>query len=346
MKTADFNYALPPELIAQYPCEERDACRLLHLSRKAGTVSDYCFRDLPGLLSPGDRLVFNNTKVIPARLFCKKDTGGKVELLLTEPASAGSWKALVRPGRGLAAGTRIYIRAAEDVLVEVVAVHQDGTREVSLVRNAAVKDLSEAVSRYGVMALPHYIKRPAGPEDSTAYQTVFAQREGAIASPTAGLHFTPRLLETLAAKGLDTSRVTLHVGIGTFRPVTVDDPGEHVMHEETYELTEETAGEIESTKKRGGKIVAVGTTVVRVLEHCSGEDGVLRPSRGRTRLKILPGYDFKVVDAMVTNFHVPKSTLLMLVSAFAGRDRVLGAYDHAVRQRYRFFSYGDAMLIS
>ncbi len=346
MRTEDFDFAVPPDLVAQYPCAKRDECKLLYLARESGAVTDHCFLELPNLLFSGDRLIFNNTRVIPARLLCQKQSGGRVELLLVEQGANGCWKSLIRPGRGLGVGTRVRVCAALDISIEVRAVNSDGSREVFLVPGSPVKDLLELLGRYGVMALPHYIKRPSTREDATAYQTLFAKREGAIASPTAGLHFTPELMKRLSLRGVDMSYVTLHVGIGTFRPVKVSDPVDHVMHEETYELTEETAEEILRTKKCGGRVIAVGTTSVRVLEHCSRRDGLPVPSGGRTGLKILPGYEFKVVDGMVTNFHVPKSTLIMLVSAFAGRERVLRAYSHAVAQGYRFFSYGDAMLIA
>lgn len=344
MKTQDFDYTLPPELIAQHPCAERDKCRLLCLSRATGETQDRSFEDVPGLLSPGDRFVFNDTRVIPARIFCRKQSGGKVELLLAEPESGGGWRALVRPGRGLRAGARLCVESAPDIAIDILAVHDDGTRTVVLAGGSGLA-FSDVLTSHGVMALPHYIKRPANADDRETYQTIFARHQGAIASPTAGLHFSPRILEALAARKIETSRLTLHVGVGTFKPVTEEDPHDHVMHSERYELTKETADEISQTRKQGGRIIAVGTTVVRVLEHCAGEDGTIRPSQGRSNLMILPGYKFKIVDGLITNFHVPKSTLLMLVSAFAGRDRVLDAYNHAVREKYRFFSYGDAMLI-
>jgi|WetSurMetagenome_2_1015567.scaffolds.fasta_scaffold00476_8 S-adenosylmethionine:tRNA ribosyltransferase-isomerase len=344
MKTSDFDYPLPAELIAQYPPQERDRCRLLFLPRETGDARDCEFKELLELLVPGDRLVFNDTRVIPARLFCRKESGGKAELLLMEPETGGGWRALVRPGRGLTTGTRICVADEPGIRINVVAVHDDGSRSVKLLDENALS-FPDVLAKYGVMALPHYIKRPAVDDDKVTYQTIFAARDGAIASPTAGLHFTPVMMDALAAKGIDSSRITLHVGVGTFKPVTADDPRDHAMHEERYELSEKTVTEITKTRESGGRIVAVGTTVVRVLEHCAGDDGILRPSVGTTRLMILPGYRFKAIDGMMTNFHVPKSTLLMLVSAFAGRERVLEAYRHAVREKYRFFSYGDAMAI-
>lgn len=345
MKTADFDYALPPELIAQFPCEKRDGCRLLHLDRKSGEVSHRYFKEFSDLLSPGDRLVFNNTKVIPARLFCLKITGGKVELLLTGPSAGSSWNALVRPGTGCKAGALLNLIQDKSVVFKINAVNPDGTRDVSLLSEHSQKSLLEIIKSYGVMALPHYIRRPAVAQDNESYQTVYARHEGAIASPTAGLHFTPELMDTLAERGIEISYVTLHVGIGTFKPVTADDPREHIMHEETYELTEEAAMQISRTKERGGRVIAVGTTSVRVLEHCAKEGGPIQASSGKTALMILPGHEFRVIDGMVTNFHVPKSTLLMLVSAFAGREAVLAAYHNAVENGYRFFSYGDSMVI-
>ncbi len=318
---------------------------MLSLSRKTGAVSDLVFRQLPDLLNPADRLVFNDTKVIPARLFCKKEAGGKVELLFTERSDDGCWNVLVRPGRGVAAGTTLHLENAPEIAIQVTAVNPNGSREVCCAPDSTHENLSDVVARYGVMPLPHYIRRSARNLDNEAYQTIFAENEGAIAAPTAGLHFTQRLLDALKARGIFWSRITLHVGVGTFRPVRVADPIDHVMHVEQYNLPEKAAVEINQSRKSGGRVIAVGTTVVRVLEHCGSNSGILAPSRGSTGLKILPGHPFSVVDGIITNFHVPRSTLLMLVSAFAGTDRVLGAYAHAVKERYRFFSYGDAMII-
>jgi S-adenosylmethionine:tRNA ribosyltransferase-isomerase len=345
MRTQDFDYMLPSGQIAQYPLEKRDKCRLLCLDRKNGGFVDREFCELPDLLLPGDRLVFNDTKVVPARLFCQKITGGKVELLFLEPTGTMAWKVLVRPGRGLSTGTELFMAGDPSIRIHITAVNADGSRDVLLEKDGTGITMSEVIKQYGVMALPHYIRRPAEDQDRDTYQTVYARREGAIASPTAGLHFTHELIKALLARRIDISYVTLHVGVGTFKPVTEDDPRNHVMHEETYELTQQTASEIAATKKRGGRIIAVGTTAVRVLEHCAAQDGAIKASSGKTKLMILPGYQFKAIDGMVTNFHVPKSTLLMLVSAFAGRGPVLAAYGHAVLAGYRFFSYGDAMFI-
>jgi S-adenosylmethionine:tRNA ribosyltransferase-isomerase len=346
MRTDDFDFKLPLSLIAQHPGTHRDGCRLLYLSRETGVVTDHIFEDLSGFLAPGDRLVFNNTRVVPARVFCKKKTGGAVELLFTEAADGiGAWKALVRPGKGLGAGTKLVLRDDPGISLDLTGVYPDGMRAVALSAGCAVSSIPELMEKYGVMALPHYIKRPAEKTDNQNYQTVYAQRDGAIASPTAGLHFTQSLMSTLTARGIGISYVTLHVGIGTFLPVKADDPADHIMHEERYEITQETADEITETQKNGGRIIAVGTTVVRVLEHCAREWNPLVASRGKTNLMILPGHTFTIIEGMITNFHVPKSTLLMLVSAFAGREAVLAAYRHAVEKRYSFFSYGDAMLV-
>jgi S-adenosylmethionine:tRNA ribosyltransferase-isomerase len=344
MKTEDFDYKLPPELIAQFPLENRDECRLLCLDRDSNSVTDLIFKDLTSILKPGDLLVFNDTKVLPSRIFFHKKTGGAAELLLTEPCGNGQWKALVRPGRGMKAGTVLSPDKNPSEFIEIVSVLDDGTRIVTTPGNSH-DGLETLIQKYGVMALPHYIKRPALPADNTTYQTIYARNAGAVASPTAGLHFTGALIEALRKKGVIFAFITLHVGIGTFRPVKVDDPEKHLMHSERYELKQETADIIKNVKKNGGRIIAVGTTVVRVLEHCAGKNGITRASAGDTDIFILPGFEFKVIDGMITNFHVPRSTLLMLVSAFATREHVLSAYRHAVEMRYRFFSYGDAMVI-
>jgi S-adenosylmethionine:tRNA ribosyltransferase-isomerase len=345
MKTDDFDYPLPPDLIAQYPLESRDECRLLCLDRNTGAVSDTIFKDLPKLIRPGDLLVFNNTKVLPSRLFCHKKTGGAVELLLTTPLeNSTTWNALVKPGRGLNPGAIISLDKNPSVAFEIVSVLEDGSRNVRLAEGTH-ESIETVIQKYGVMALPHYIKRQAEGKDNETYQTVYAANEGAVASPTAGLHFTGPLMDDLRKRGVGIAFVTLHVGIGTFRPVKADDPEKHHMHHERYELTKETADSVADTRRNGGRVIAVGTTVVRVLEHCTDGNGTIRPSSGETDIFILPGYAFKIIDGIITNFHVPRSTLLMLVSAFAGREAVLSAYRHAVESRYRFFSYGDAMMI-
>lgn len=345
MKTDDFCYDLPQGLIAQFPCEKRDDCRLLFFNVTLAELSDRSFTELPQLLTEGDRLVFNDTKVIPARLQCRKQSGGAVELLLTEPLGGCSWKALVRSNRRVNPGTCVTLEKDRSIAISIGRVFPDGTREVCPANGTAEMSLGDLVENFGEIALPHYIKRPICEKDGETYQTVFARRKGAVASPTAGLHFTKELLRELEKKRIDTSFVTLHVGMGTFRPVRVDDPRQHPMHEEWYELTEETAARITATKNHGGRIIAVGTTVVRVLEQCSAQNGGLCASKGKTDLLILPGYEFKVIDGMITNFHVPRSTLLMLVCAFAGTEAMLAAYRYAIQKKYRFFSYGDAMLI-
>jgi S-adenosylmethionine:tRNA ribosyltransferase-isomerase len=345
LKTDDFDYILPQNLIAQFPCEKRDECRLLYLRRSTGEVSDRRFREIAPILSPGDRLVVNDTRVIPARLRCKKTSGGAVELLVTEPIDGTSWKALVRSSRPLKEGTSVTLSKEPSVAITIKKILADGTREIAVADQIKKIPMDNVLENFGELALPHYIKRPVCAGDNETYQTIFAASKGAVASPTAGLHFTGEVLEELKKRGIDISFLTLHVGIGTFRPVVVDDPRDHRMHEERYELTGETARQINDTKSRGGRIVAVGTTVVRLLEHCARNAATLGASSGTTDLLILPGHAFRAVDGMITNFHVPRSTLLMLVCAFAGRESLMAAYSHAIEKRYRFFSYGDAMLI-
>jgi S-adenosylmethionine:tRNA ribosyltransferase-isomerase len=355
MKTSDFDYNIPERLIAQFPCRKRDACRLMYIDRSNHSINHDKFGDLPGLLKPGDRLVFNDTKVLPARIFCcKADTGAKIELLFTERISDISWKVLAKPAKRLKKNIRLFIEDIPQVQLEVIDIYEDGGRLVTLCNNRVVATIEELLDRSGRIPLPPYIKRESGQSDEETYQTVYAANAGAIASPTAGLHFTDVLMKKINDMGVSTSFLTLHVGIGTFRPVTESDPLKHPMHEEQYALTPQTAAEIAQTRKNGGRIIAVGTTVVRVMEHCThltdskgdacrSENPVA--SNGKTRLMIMPGYTFKAVDGIVTNFHVPQSTLLMLVCAFAGRDFILDAYHEAVKNEYRFFSYGDAMLI-
>jgi S-adenosylmethionine:tRNA ribosyltransferase-isomerase len=345
LKTDDFDYVLPQNLIAQFPCEKRDECRLLYLGKTTGEISDRRFKDIASILSPGDRLVVNDTRVIPARLWCKKATGGAVELLATEPIDDTSWKALVRSSRPLKEGTSVTLEKEPSVAITIKKILPDGTRAIAVADQAEKRSMDDVLENFGELALPHYIKRPVHAEDGETYQTIFASKKGAVASPTAGLHFTDAIIDAVKKQGIDVSLVTLHVGIGTFRPVLVDDPRDHRMHEERYDLTAETARQICDTKRRGGRIIAVGTTVVRVLEHCARSAGTLGASAGTTDLLILPGHTFRAVDGMITNFHVPRSTLLMLVCAFAGREAVMAAYSHAIEKRYRFFSYGDAMLI-
>ena len=344
MKTSEFDYELPRELIAQHPAARRESSRLLCLERVPPSISHHRFADVPYLLRPGDRLVLNDTRVIPARLLCRKPTGARVELVFERRVDAHRWSAIGRPGKHLKPGTRLVAGERGNILLSVEKVlAEQGRRLVALVEGASSMD--EVIETSGVMPLPPYIEHSATDEDRERYQTVYARVPGAIAAPTAGLHFTDQLLDRLRETGIGVSHITLHVGIGTFRPVSEDDPTKHAIHHEQYVLTRQTVEEIGRTRESGGRIVAVGTTVVRVLEHCWDRTAGLKPSTGSTGLFILPGYRFRAVDALITNFHLPRSTLLMLVSAFAGRESTLRAYREAVEQRYRFYSYGDAMLI-
>lgn len=336
--TADFDYGLPPELIAQSPLASRDQCRLLVLNRQTGTVGHGRFADLPRLLQPGDLLVLNDSRVIPARLIGRKPSGGRVEVLLTRRLDNDRWLALSHPG--LRPGQSVGFGDGLAATAEGIAA--DGQRFLRFNRSSAALD--EAIHRVGVMPTPPYVKQQLEhPED---YQTVYAREEGSIAAPTAGLHFSPALLDQLASRGIETAFLTLHVGIGTFRPVKTAEVARHQMHAEWYRLTPAVAEQINRAKAEGRRVVAVGTTAVRTLESVATENGRVAPSEGETSLFIVPGYAFRVVDALITNFHLPKSTLLMLVAAFAGRERTLAAYREAVAQRYRFYSFGDAMLIT
>ena len=338
MRTADFDYHLPPELIAQDPAPRRDQSRLLCVDRATGATDHRIFSDLPLLLGPGDHLVFNNARVVPARLWCRKSTGARVELLCTERIDGERWKAAAKPRRRLREGMVLTVEKSAETEITVESLPDDGGVIVTTPRFNAL------LERYGEVPLPHYIRRDLETSDRERYQTVYAEKPGAAAAPTAGLHFTHELLAELKARGVRFSNVTLNVGLGTFRPVKADDPRDHPMHEESFELSDAAAREINQTKSDGGRIIAVGTTVVRVLEHCA-LSGRLHQSFGTTRMLILPGFEFKVIDGLITNFHLPRSTLLMLVSAFAGRERILHAYHAAIEEKYRFFSYGDAMYI-
>ena len=339
MHRADFTYDLPPELIAQAPLDARSASRMLCLDGDSGALEDAVVTDLPGRLRAGDLLVFNDTRVIPARVFGHKSSGGRVELLVERLLDETRLLALVRSSKSPRPGGVLHLDG--DVRATVVARHDD-LFELQL---PAGTDSLAWLEAAGHVPLPPYIDRADGAEDRERYQTVFAERPGAVAAPTAGLHFDSALLERLAAAGVETARVTLHVGAGTFQPVRVERVSDHVMHAEWLEVTQATCDAIAAARARGGRVIAVGTTTVRSLETAAA-DGTLRPFTGETRLFITPGYAFRVVDLMLTNFHLPESTLLMLVCAFAGTDRVLAAYRHAVATRYRFFSYGDAMLVS
>lgn len=340
MRLSDFHYELPPELIAQRPLPERSASRLLCLDRETGAIADRMFRDLPDLLNPGDLLVFNDTRVIPARLLgVKRDTGGRVEVLVERVLDAHRVLAHVRASKSPGQGVVLWMEEALEATVE----GREG--ELFRLRFADEAPVIDLLEHHGHMPLPPYIDRPDAAEDRERYQTVFASRPGAVAAPTAGLHFDAAIMERVRARGVETASVTLHVGAGTFQPVRVEDVSRHVMHAEWAEVNAQVCAQVAACRARGGRVVAVGTTAVRSLESAAA-DGELKPFCGDTRLFITPGYGFRVVDALVTNFHLPESTLLMLVSAFAGYEPVMRAYRHAVAERYRFFSYGDAMLIA
>jgi S-adenosylmethionine:tRNA ribosyltransferase-isomerase len=339
MRTSDFDYDLPPGLIAQTPSRERGDSRLLVVRRADGTLADGHFRDLPGLVAPGDLVVVNTTRVRHARLPGTRPGGAPAEVLLLHPASDGTWVAMGRPGSALRPGRRVTLGAG--VEVETVEVLDGPNRRVRFLGATA----EEAMARFGRLPLPPYIDRDPGPEDDERYQTVFGEHESSVAAPTAGLHFTPALLAALEARGARMGRLELEVGPGTFRPVETENPAEHPMHREVYEVPAGLAAAVADTRAAGGRVWAIGTTVVRALESAATPDGTVAAGRGETSLLILPGYRFRVVDRLVTNFHLPRSTLLMLVSAFAGAALVRAAYDHAVASRYRFYSYGDAMAL-
>ncbi len=344
MHTDEFDYDLPQSLIAQEPLQPRDSCRLMYLHRSSGRIEHRTFRSLIEVLKPGDHLVFNNTKVIPARVLCRKATGAAVELFFLERIDSLLWTALVKPARRLPPGTIVWPEGFTEIELKIEEVCEDGyERKVRLVKGG--ESLDQVIEKYGHIPLPHYIQRDDSELDHDLYQTVYASTPGAVAAPTAGLHFTAEMLEELAGRGIKSSFVTLHVGIGTFRPVQVEDPRLHDMHEERYELNKETADAINATWESGGRVIAVGTTVVRVLETCAESFHKVLPSTGRTKIMILPPYEFKAIDGIITNFHLPKSTLLMLVSAFSSREAILNAYREAVEKKYRFYSYGDAMLL-
>ena len=341
MKTSDFNFELPPELIAQDPLEDRSSSRLLVLDKETGERKHRVFRDILRFLRPGDCLVINDTKVIPARLMgIKKDTGANIEFLLLKRKENDIWETLVKPGRKCKVGARVSFGEGE-LEAEVMEVLPDGNR---LVQFSYKGIFEEVLDRLGQMPLPPYITHKL--KDKDRYQTVYAKYEGSAAAPTAGLHFTKELLEEIREMGVKIARVTLHVGLGTFRPVKVDNVLDHHMHSEFYQVSEEAADCINETKRAGGRIISVGTTSTRTLESVALADGTVVPGSGNTEIFIYPGYKFKVIDALITNFHLPESTLLMLVSALAGREHILAAYEEAVRERYRFFSFGDAMFIT
>ena len=342
MKTSDFYYELPKELIAQDPLEDRASSRLMCLSRQTGKVEHHTFRDILQFLDPGDTLVINNTKVIPARLIGEKEgTGGAVEVLLLSRVKGqeATWETLVRPGKKCRPGARIVFGGGL-LTAEVTNVVEDGNRYVKFFYDGVFEEI---LDKLGEMPLPPYITHRL--EDRTRYNTVYAKLDGSAAAPTAGLHFTKELLEEIRAKGVNIAELTLHVGLGTFRPVKVDDVETHHMHTEHCMITPQTAKLINDTHASGHRIIAVGTTSCRTLESMAQEDGTVRSGEMDTSIFIYPGYRFKVMDALITNFHLPESTLVMLVSAFAGKDHIMAAYEEAVKERYRFFSFGDAMYI-
>ncbi len=340
MKTSDFDYHLPEPLIAQHPPAERDAGRMLVVDPVADRLEHATVRELPRLLAPADLLVLNDSRVLPARLRGVRDGGGEAEVLLLRPAQDGWWEALVRPGRKLRPGSAVQVGGSA-LQVEIGGRAEDGIR---LVRLYGVERPLDEVHRVGEMPTPPYIRERL--TDADRYQTIYAREEGSAAAPTAGLHFTKRLLNAVRARGVAIEFVTLHVGLDTFRPVQEADPAEHHMHREAFALAPRVADAIQRTRERGGRVVAVGTTTARVLETCATDAGGVRAGQGWSDLFIRPGFGFRVVDALLTNFHLPQSTLLMLVSAFAGRERILQAYRDAIRHDYRFYSFGDCMLIT
>lgn len=340
MKTADFDYDLPQELIAQDPLEQRDSSRLLILDKETGERTHKIFHDIIDYLHEGDCLVINNTKVIPARLIGEREgTGGKVEVLLLKRRSDNVWETLVKPGKKARPGMRLSFGGGL-LHAEVQEVVDEGNR---LIRFEYEGIFEEILDQLGQMPLPPYITHQL--KDKNRYQTVYAKYEGSAAAPTAGLHFTQELLEQIQAKGVRIARVTLHVGLGTFRPVKVEDVTEHHMHTEFYHVSEEAADIINETKKQGGRVICVGTTSCRTIESAADDQGIVHATEGDTDIFIYPGYQFRVLDCLITNFHLPESTLLMLVSALAGKENIMAAYKEAVEMRYRFFSFGDAMFI-
>ena len=341
MKTSDFYYDLPEELIAQDPLEDRSASRLMVLDKNTGKIQHHIFKEIVYYLNPGDCLVINDTKVIPARLYgTKVGTDAKIEVLLLKRKENNIWETLVKPGKKAKIGTRISF--GDGLLMgEVVDIVEEGNRLIQFSYDGIFEEI---LDKLGQMPLPPYITHQL--KDKNRYQTVYAKHDGSAAAPTAGLHFTPELLEEIKAKGVNIAHVTLHVGLGTFRPVKVEDVTQHHMHSEFYVVEEDQAALINETKKKCGKIISVGTTSLRTLESASSEDGILKAGSGWTDIFIYPGYRFKIVDRLITNFHLPESTLIMLVSALAGKEHIMEAYEEAVKDKYRFFSFGDAMFIT
>ena len=340
MKVSDFNYNLPEELIAQIPLEKRDESRLMVLNREKQTIEHKTFKDIIDFLEPGDCLVRNNTKVIPARIYGKKETGANVEFLLLNNIEGDIWESIVRPGNKLHVGTKVIF--GDGLLeAEILDIMPGGTRKVEFHYKGI---FNEILDQIGLMPLPPYIHEELKEKDR--YQTVYAKYEGSAAAPTAGLHFTPELLKKIEEKGVQIANVTLHVGIGTFRPVKEDEVEKHEMHSEHYYIKQEDVDKINNARKNEKRIIAVGTTSCRVLETVADENGMLKQTEGDTQIFIYPGYKFKCIDGLITNFHLPQSTLLMLVSALAGKDYIMKAYNEAVKDKYRFFSFGDAMFIN
>ncbi|MGI6748277.1 MAG: tRNA preQ1(34) S-adenosylmethionine ribosyltransferase-isomerase QueA [Anaerovoracaceae bacterium] len=343
MHITDFDYDLPVELIAQHPADKRDESRLLIVDRKNGSIEHRHFYDILDYLNPDDCLIMNNSKVIPARLFgIKEKTGARVEFLLIKHIKDNIWETMVRPGKRLHKGDRVSFTVDGTLSAEILENGEGGTRIVSFQHDGNFLDL---LDRVGKIPLPPYIERESDDEDKIRYQTVYCKKEGSVAAPTAGLHFTNELIERIKQKGTKIAYVTLHVGIGTFRPVKCDKIEDHKMHFEEYEIDEKNADIINQTKKAGGRIISVGTTSTRTVESAASHEGIVQAGRGSTGIFIYPGYKFKVIDSLITNFHLPKSTLLMLVSALYNREKIIQIYEEAVEKKYRFFSYGDAMFI-
>jgi S-adenosylmethionine:tRNA ribosyltransferase-isomerase len=345
---SDFDYDLPPEAIAQEPLPERDASRLLVIERGTGRITHRMICDLPDLLEPGDLLVTNRSRVVPARLLGRRPGGGAAEILLVRSRGGGDWDALVKPGRRLKAGTCVALGDGLDATVGEPLASPD--RLLAPLRRVTLRsrdgDLEAALERAGRVPLPPYIRREASPSDRERYQTVYAREAGSVAAPTAGLHFSRHLLDRLDQRGIERAEVVLHVGPGTFQPVKAQRIEDHAVAPEPFVLPEDTAAAVVRARRRGGRVIAVGTTTTRVLETCAEPDRTVRAARGNTALAIVPGATFKVIDGLVTNFHLPRSSLLLLVAAFAGRERVLEAYAQALAEGYRFYSYGDAMFVA
>lgn len=340
MKVSDFDFYLPEELIAQHPLEKRDASRLMVLDKKTGSIEHKSFHDVIDYLNEGDTLVLNNTRVMPARLIGEKEnTGGKIEFLLLKRIEGDKWECLAKPGKKAKIGQRFTFGEGK-LKCQVVDIVEEGNRVIEFSYEGIFE---QVLDELGEMPLPPYITERL--EDRERYQTVYSKEKGSAAAPTAGLHFTEELLKEIKAKGINIAYLTLHVGLGTFRPVKVDDINEHIMHSEFYHLDKESADIINETKKRGNKVIAVGTTSTRTLETIGDENGFVREQSGWTDIFLYPGYKYKVIDKLITNFHLPESTLIMLVSALAGKENVMNAYNEAVKERYRFFSFGDSMII-